>query len=223
MQSIPILRAGACLLTLFIASACSREIDLSTNDGGTDDGLDAVLVVRGADTALERVPEPDVPLTIRRRAFGPAFELEPSDDTLALSLSARDAWPAGVEAPRGLTLVWQGADGIARALDTELDEPTRTWRATLQTDGSRGHVFLVGPERRGALSSDCALTVAPEALAARIERCGEDQLGRVNELRLHLCATGAAVAPAQLHRAVRELRCEPSLSDFQTYLPEALR
>lgn len=196
---------------------------MSRDDGAADEPLDSVLVVRGARIELELAPEADVPAAVQRRAFGPAFELAPTDDTLALSLSARDAWPADVEAPRGLTLVWQGEDGIARALDTELDEPTRTWRATLRTDGSRGHVFLARPEARPVPSTECALTVAPDALAARIERCGEDQLGRVNELRLHLCATEAAVAPARLDRAVRELPCEPSLSDLQTYLPEALR
>jgi hypothetical protein len=207
---------------LFAASACSHELDGSTDDGGAEP-LDPVLVVRGARTELDLAPEADVPAAVRRRAFGPAFELAPTDDRLALSLSARDAWPADVEAPRGLTLVWLGEDGVAHALDTEHDEPTRTWRATLRTGGTRGHVFLAGPEMRRVPSTDCALTVAPDALTARIERCGEDQLGRVNELRLHLCAMGAAVAPAHLDRAVRELPCEPSLSDLQTFLPEALR
>lgn len=225
MHSIPVLRAAAALLLVAFGAAagCSRELDTNATDGGTEEARGPVLVVRSSQDELELTPLSDIPARVRHRALGPVFEVSASQEPLELTLHARDAWPTDLEAPRGLDLVWHGADGATRTLDTDHDEPTRAWRATLRTGDSRGHVFLAGPEVRRVPSTECALAVAPEALAARIERCGEDQLGRVNELRLHLCAMGTAIEPASLDRAVRELPCEPSLSDFQTLLPEALR
>ncbi|MCB9616331.1 MAG: hypothetical protein H6721_04765 [Sandaracinus sp.] len=201
-----------CLIPFLLAAACSGP-----GDTGSTPDLETrapILEARRGTELVEAPPLATIPPSLGDRVVGPAFELSASDEPRELTLHAEDAWPEDVEVPEGVSLAWQGAEGL-RLLETE--RRGRSWHARLPARNEPGHVFLTTPSP----AEPCALRLPPDIAAARRARCPDEPATRVDLLARALC--GADVDPSTLAESLRALPCEASLSDLSSLRPEAFR